>query len=516
VILGRRDERAVQEREDREECERGEHTAGSAEPGRTILEESERDADRTDREQDQAKDEEDGDDWAVHVDRRRDQLAEPGEPAGDCCIREQALEVHAADGTAVRVVCRLSPDVIFSTSCGVRWMRSGADEARARIEYLRWMKRRLPLSLIEQPARRDAVLAVLLAAFVEWEILTSDVDGPLAGLIVLGLTATLPLALRRRWPVPVLAAVVLGVIGLSEVSVEQEPQSTLLAVLVASFSAGAYAPRRIALVGLAIALGGMLADEPGDFVVMGPVLVGTWLVGRLVRAHGLQAARLAELTRVLEREQADNARLAIERERVRIARELHDVVAHSVSVMVVQAGAERMTLGDDRPATRDALLAIERTGREALVEMRRLVGVLRRGDERPELAPQPSLARVEDLIDHVRRAGLPVELTVEGRAGGLPPGVDVSAFRIVQEALTNALKYAGRAPTTVAIRYGGRSLEIEIVDQGSSDAPRNGGGHGLIGMRERIAVYGGELEAGRRAGGGFAVRATIPIERVSA
>jgi signal transduction histidine kinase len=392
-------------------------------------------------------------------------------------------------------------------------MRSAADEARARMEYLRWVRRP---ALLEQPAQRDALLAVVLAALVEWEILTTDVDGPVLGLVTLGLTATLPLALRRRWPVPVLSAIVLSVIGLGVISVEQEPQSTLLAFLVASFSAGAYSPRRVALLGLVLALGGALANEPGDFVVMGPLVLGTWLAGRLVRAHGLQAARLAELTRVLEREQADNARLAIERERVLIARELHDVVAHSVSLMVVQAGAERMTLGDDRPATREALLAIESTGRQALVEMRRLVGVLRRGDERAELAPQPSLARVEDLVDHIRRAGLPVELTVDGDAAALPPGVDVSAFRIVQEALTNALKYAGRAPTTVTIRYGTRLLEIEIVDQGSGEGPRNGGGHGLIGMRERIAVYGGQLEAGRQAGGGFAVRAHIPIERVSA
>jgi len=155
---------------------------------------------------------------------------------------------------------------------------------------------------------------------------------------------------------------------------------------------------------------------------------------------------------------------------VRIARELHDVVAHSVSVIVVQAGAERMTLGKERPATRDVLLGIERTGREALVEMRRLVGVLRRGDEALELAPQPSLARLDELVEHVRQAGLQVELTVEGAPAELAPGVDVSAYRIVQEALTNTLKHAGPARAFVSVRYGRRLLELEVADDGAGDS----------------------------------------------
>ncbi|MBA2461431.1 MAG: sensor histidine kinase [Actinobacteria bacterium] len=370
-------------------------------------------------------------------------------------------------------------------------------------------------AIVERPAVRDTLLALALAALVEWEILATDVDGPTLGLVLLGLTATLPLAARRQAPVSVVAIVMSGILALDAISVGQEPQITLLPILLAAFSAGAYAPRRTALAGAAIAVGGVLLDQPDDFVVMGPLTLGTWLAGRLVRAYSLQAARLVELTAVLEREQAHNARLAIEHERVRIAREVHDVVAHSVSVMVVQAGAERMTLGEDRPATREVLLAIERTGREALVEMRRLVGVLRRGDERPELAPQPSLARVDELVEHVRRAGLPVELTVEGVAVDLAPGVDVSAFRIVQEALTNALKHADRAPTSVVIRYRDRLLEIEVADEGTGDAVRNGGGHGLVGMRERIALYGGELDAGPRAGGGYAVRARLPLDRTA-
>ncbi len=367
-------------------------------------------------------------------------------------------------------------------------------------------------ALLEQPRTQDALLAIALAALVEWEILTSDVSGPTVVLLLLGLVVTLPLALRRRAPIVAVAIVIAGVVAFGVLDLAQEPQTPLLAVLLGTYSAGAHASRPSALIGAAIVLGGVLAQEPGDFVVLGPLVSATWLVGRLVRANSLQATRLAELTAVLEREQADNARLAIAHERVRIARELHDVVAHSVSVIVLQAGAERLTLGEERPSTRDVLLGIERTGREALVEMRRLVGVLRRSEEKPELAPQPSLARLEDLVEHVRRAGLPIDLIVEGAPVELAPGLDVSAFRIVQEALTNALKHAGQARTTLVVRYGQRLLEIEVADEGTGAAPENDDGHGLVGMRERIALYGGELDAGRREGGGYVVRARFPLD----
>ena len=367
--------------------------------------------------------------------------------------------------------------------------------------------------LLARPAARDVLLAIALAALVELELLASDISGPTGLLVLLGLTATLPLAFRRTAPITVVAIVMASEIGLRRLDLDVEPQSTLLAMLLATYSVGAYASRRAALAGGAIVLCGLLVREAGDVIVLGPLIGGTWLVGRFARAYGLQAARLAELTEVLEREQAENARLAVEHERVRIARELHDVVAHSVSVIVLEAGAERMALGDERPTTRDVLLGIERTGREALAEMRRLVGVQRRADEPPELAPQPTLGNLESLVEHVRRAGLPAELIVQGAPVELPPGLDVSAFRIVQEALTNALKHSGRAPTTVVVRFGRRLLEIDVTDQGSTPSGlANGDGHGLIGMRERIALYGGELDVGPRAEGGYAVRARFPLE----
>ncbi|MBA3401376.1 MAG: hypothetical protein H0U05_05230, partial [Actinobacteria bacterium] len=213
-------------------------------------------------------------------------------------------------------------------------------------------------ALLEEPKTRDALLAIALATLVESEILASDVSGPRVVLPLLGLVVTLPLALRRRAPIVAVAIVMAGVIAFGVLDLEQEPQTPLLALVLATYSVGVYASRSSALVGGAIALGGILANEPADFVVLGPLVAATWLVGRLVRAHSLQAARLADLTAVLEREQADNARLAIAHERVRIARELHDIVAHSVSVIVLQAGAERMTMGEERPSTRDVLMGI--------------------------------------------------------------------------------------------------------------------------------------------------------------
>jgi signal transduction histidine kinase len=368
---------------------------------------------------------------------------------------------------------------------------------------------------LARPAFRDALVAIALALLVVAEITTTDVAGPMALLVPLGLGATLPLAARRRAPVVVLVVVLASLIALDRLSEVQEPQVTLLPILVATFSVGAYAPRRPAVLGLGIALAAVLADQPDDFVVMGPLFAATWLVGRLLRSHTLQAARLAAMTEVLEREQAENARLAIEHERVRIARELHDVVAHSVSVIVVQAGAERMALGEERSSTREVLREIERTGREALAEMRRLVGVLRRDGEVPDLAPQPSLKYLDDLVKHVERAGLAVELSVEGDPVELVPSLDVSSFRIIQEALTNTLKHAGPARATVTVRYGDRRLELEIDDDGAGTPSLNGVGHGLIGMRERVALHGGELEVDSSPGGGFTVRASLPLERAS-
>jgi signal transduction histidine kinase len=236
-----------------------------------------------------------------------------------------------------------------------------------------------------------------------------------------------------------------------------------------------------------------------------------WLVGREVRRRRREVTLLQERAARLEHDQEEQARAAVVEERGRIARELHDVVAHSVSVMVVQAQAGPHLLGEPDQA-RGVFRSIESSGREALVELRRLLGILRTGDEELAIGPQPGLSSLGSLVEQVREAGLPVELRVEGDPVQLPPGVDLSAYRIVQEALTNTLKHAGRAEAEVVVRYGPSALELEISDDGSgAPASVNGSGHGLIGMRERVALYGGALEAGTRNGGGYAVRARLPL-----
>ena len=244
---------------------------------------------------------------------------------------------------------------------------------------------------------------------------------------------------------------------------------------------------------------------------MGPVFALAWSAGRLVRAREADARKLRELAEALDRERVEEARLAVGEERARIARDLHDVVAHAMSSIVLEAGAERVNLEDGNSSTREALRSIERTGREAMVEMRRLVGVLRSEDEGPALVPQPGLAHLDALAEHVRRAGVPVDTRVVGEPVELAPGLDISAYRIVQEALTNVMKHAGQAHASVVVTYRERVIEIDVSDDGRGGAP-NGGGHGLTGLRERAALFGGELQAGDGEGGGFVVHARLPIE----
>ena len=217
-----------------------------------------------------------------------------------------------------------------------------------------------------------------------------------------------------------------------------------------------------------------------------------------------------ELQAKIEAARTAAAARAVAEERQRIARELHDVIAHSVSVMTVQAGAVRRLLHADQERERIALEAIESTGREALAEMRRLVGLLREHGSTPDFSPQPSMRAVDVLVGTICEAGLPVELTVEGEQTELAPGVDLAAYRVIQEALTNALKYAGPARAWVTVRWRDRELELEIANDGSSEAGGDGRGHGLAGLRERVALVGGSIESGPRAGGGFVVTARLP------
>ena len=289
------------------------------------------------------------------------------------------------------------------------------------------------------------------------------------------------------------------------------------ALLLAFWAVGAHNDRGGALAGVAIGFASIAVITYRDVRIDAGAGVAATLAGCLVTfvAYTLQrrsrrATALEERAVRLEREREQDARAAVAEERRRIARDLHDVVAHSVSVMTVQAGAARLLLDEEPERARAPLLAVEETGRQALAEMRRLLGILRTEEGEPALAPQPGLADLERLLEQARGAGLPVELSLEGQRRPLAPGVDLAGYRIVQEALTNAIKHAGPARAHVAVRYAPEALELEITNDGRTGANGGEGGHGLVGMRERAALYGGELEAGRRDGGGFIVRARLP------
>jgi len=377
---------------------------------------------------------------------------------------------------------------------------------------------RLRPALAAHQFAADAALAALLAALVLSDIATSTgyYTGPMAVYVAGALLQTVPLAFRRRAPLLV-AVVVMGALSVETLVLGSSPvpDTQLVGWLLAVYSVAAHSNRRAAVVGGLVSLvAGNVWMGVDDFLFPVVVFGGAFAAGRLVRQRQVHADALAERNAALERERAANERAVASEERARIARELHDLLSHSVSVMVVQAAAERSALDTDRAAPAEALEAIERTGRQALDEMRRLFSLLR-GDGPADLAPQPSLAQLEDLVSQVRDAGLPVELRTEGHLRAVPSAVALCAYRIVQEALTNTLKHAGPAQASVVVRCTANQLVLEVVDNGSGDAglaaSGNGHGHGLMGMRERVALYGGELEAGSVNDGGFVVRARIPI-----
>ena len=318
-------------------------------------------------------------------------------------------------------------------------------------------------------------------------------------------------AVRRRFPIPLLGLLLVVAVADSWIGEPGGGEVVGLFMLLSVYTAAAHTDGRAmwlaAAITFATACVVMLTDPEGlnlSAVVFFSLLFGTpWAVGRAIRHR-----RLREVALVGEQEQ--RARAAVAEERTRIARELHDVVAHAISVIVVQARGGRRLLEAEPDEARSAFDTIESTGQRALDEMRRLLGMLRADDEELALAPQPSLARLDTLVADVERAGLPVELTVEGEPAELPPGIDLSAYRIVQEALTNALKHAGPARARVLVRYGPGEVELEVADDGAGGGNGAGGGHGLIGIQERVAMLGGDVEAGRRPDGGYAVRARLP------
>lgn len=386
---------------------------------------------------------------------------------------------------------------------------------------------------IDRTLFHDAALAVVVAAasvalfllygpgrLESQELVVEGMRRPDAlGAALLALAAV-PVAVRRRWP---LAALCAGLV----------PETLLTAFgygsgvsgvagLVLLYSVASHRGLAVALCGLLISLVTYVAGALGGpvrmpgasgHVVAGVVLLAVWGAGRSLRLRRAYLEELKDRAARLERAHAADTRAARAEERSRIARELHDVVAHHVSVMTVQAAAARRVLAADPDLAREALSAIENTGRMAMTEMRNIVGVLRT-DARAELGPQPGVRDLPGLVEQMREAGLPTRLLVEGEPRPLPAGVDLAAYRLVQEGLTNSLRHAGAgAQAVVTVRHSPSELDVRVEDDGKSAASANGrSGHGLVGIRERVALYGGILHIGPRPGGGFEVRANFPLK----
>ena len=371
----------------------------------------------------------------------------------------------------------------------------------------------------------------LLSLWLEWSIADPPpvISVPLA--VTLLILLVIPLIWRQRYPYAVLATCTIIMVIASAVQVPGLSW-TINAWALAFYSAGVYGQERwrtpVRVIALAAFMGVVIYEfawisperynvSPA-FLLIVPVLANlliggaTWWFSDAVRIARERQVQLAARTMQLEQERELNARRAVLDERLRIARELHDVVAHHVSLMGVQAGAARRVLPRDPARAEEMLNAIEVTSREAVTELQRLLGFLRQEGDNC-LAPQPSLQHLDALLAQMQDAGLPVALNLEGIARPLPPGVDLSAYRIVQEALTNTLKHAGPARAVVTLRYQAHALDIDVSDDGS--APANDslqGGNGMLGMRERVALLGGWLQAGPRPDAGFRVQAHLPLD----
>ena len=332
----------------------------------------------------------------------------------------------------------------------------------------------------------------------------------------------LPLLARRRFPFAAPASVWFLGVACSFVDgrIVVFTSSVFIAGMAASFLLGGLRDSLKSPLGLAVVLGGAAVvvynnpDHKAAELVFIPLLFAIgWLAGFALRERADEAAAADVRAAQAERERDTAARIAVAEERARIARELHDIVAHAVSVMVLQVGAIRHQLPDELAGDAEALKGVEQTGRSALAEMRRLLGAMRRDGDTLELSPRPGIDRLDALLDDVARAGLPVELHVEGEPFPLPQAIDVSAYRIVQEGLTNALKHAHACRADVTVRYRADELQIEVRDDGSGSSQSDGLGHGLVGVRERVKIYGGEMTAGPADGHGYVLSTRLPLGR---
>lgn len=371
----------------------------------------------------------------------------------------------------------------------------------------------------------DVGLAAGLATITLVEIARADAvvtPSETSWSVAFALAITAPLVLRRRYPFAVMTVVGAAATVYNVLDIPPDPYTLTFAVLLAVYSVSAYAGQSLAIVAAVVTAGALVlvnlpafdendyADIVNQFVLLG----GGWVVGQNTRYRRRQAELLRERADRLEREQRERERLAILEERGRLAREIHDVIAHSVGVIAVQAGAAR-AVAEQRPdRAREALGAIEDVSKDTLVELRRALGALRATEGDAELRPAPGLAALDELAEQIGRTGLRVSIHEEGERRELPSAVDLSAYRVVQEALTNAVKHSGASSAIVTIRFEPEWLEVLVADEGGagSNSRGDGGGtgHGLIGMRERVSMLGGEFEAGATEAG-FVVRARFPL-----
>jgi signal transduction histidine kinase len=382
--------------------------------------------------------------------------------------------------------------------------------------------RRIPATI--RPADWLMVASLLLLAWFEiWvePIFQTGMPGPPVPLTVLATVAVVPLLARRVLPLP---AVILMCAGLLGAGIVGEPhQSTFvlfLALVVGMYSLAAEASNRDALIGAAVAFASAVvfqlfasevAQSPVDTIMPMVFLAAPWAVGKEVHRQRQRARELADHADLQGLAHQLELHAAVSAERTRIARELHDVVAHAISVMGIQAGAARSTLDPDQEAQRDALLDVERLGREALVEMERMLGVLRTAEDDQGVGPLPDLAKIPALVEEARRVGLSVELEQAGELDCLPAGLQLTVYRIVQEALTNVRKHAPARGVRVRIERRGHELEVTVADDGDGVPPDPTAGNGLIGMRERVALHHGTLYAGPGEERGFLVSARLPV-----
>ncbi len=375
----------------------------------------------------------------------------------------------------------------------------------------------------------DGLLALALTVFAQLN-LRFNIDGsthygpPFAAAVATGV-ATAALALRRRAPLLTVCVIVAAVAGPELVTrLTITLWGSFVPLLIGVYSVARHARGREALAGAAAATLGLLV------VMLRVPVIGTvsnipfnvvpfttaFIAGRVLRARHDRHVEVSQRARQLEAGREEMIRAAIADERSRIARELHDIVAHCISVMVVQAGAAEDLLDRNPPLARPPLRSVQETGRQAVAELTRMLGLLRGERAALELRPQPGTAQLRELAEGMREAGLPVAFQVQGTPRPLAPGVELTLYRVAQEALTNALKHAGPARAEVMLRYGEHTVDLDVVDDGRGPGPGftagSGTGHGLIGMRERVLLYGGSLAAGPGPDGGFAVRMVLPAE----